>query len=135
MLHLTFYHGGTCIVLPKFDLPKALDAVQKYKCTVSSTYGTRLLFALARFIADEERRRSLLSSFRQLRSRSRSTRSSTSTTSRLFVSGPHITSAGRQALTRESGSGYILCGAAPLSADLQQALQARLKGKTYVVQG
>lgn len=35
MLHLTFYHGGTCVVLPKFDLPTALNAVQKYKCTVS----------------------------------------------------------------------------------------------------
>lgn len=43
MLHLTFYHGGTCIVLPKFDLPKALDAVQKYKCTVSSTKAASVL--------------------------------------------------------------------------------------------
>lgn len=30
---------------------------------------------------------------------------------------------------------YILCGAAPLSSELQQALAARLKGQTYVVQG
>lgn len=30
---------------------------------------------------------------------------------------------------------YILSGAAPLSADLQQAVSDRLKGKTKVVQG
>ncbi|BGP50499.1 hypothetical protein JCM10450v2_006418 [Rhodotorula kratochvilovae] len=35
MLHLTFYNGGTCVVLPKFDLPKALESVQKYKCTTA----------------------------------------------------------------------------------------------------
>lgn len=34
MLHLTFYNGGTCVVLPKFDLVKALESVQKFKCTV-----------------------------------------------------------------------------------------------------
>ena len=36
MLHLTLYNGGTCVVLSRFDLVKALESVQKYKCTVRS---------------------------------------------------------------------------------------------------
>ncbi|TKA52072.1 hypothetical protein B0A53_04732 [Rhodotorula sp. CCFEE 5036] len=90
MLHLTFYHGGTCVVLPKFDLPTALNAVQKYKCT-SALVVPPIALALAKHpIVDQYD----LTSLR-----------------------------------------YILCGAAPLSAELQEALAARLKGRTYVVQG
>ncbi|BGP57163.1 hypothetical protein JCM8202_005399 [Rhodotorula sphaerocarpa] len=90
MLHLTFYHGGTCVVLPKFDLPKALEAVQKFKCS-SALIVPPIALALAKHpLVDKYDLRSLR---------------------------------------------YILCGAAPLSADLQQALYARLKGQTHVVQG
>ncbi|BGP02219.1 phenylacetyl-CoA ligase [Rhodotorula toruloides] len=90
MLHLTFFHGGTCVVLPKFDLPMALDSVQKYKCTTALLVPPIALAIAKHPIVDKYD----LSSLR-----------------------------------------YILCGAAPLSADLQEAVSQRLKGKTKVFQG
>ncbi|GAA5850345.1 hypothetical protein JCM3766R1_004318 [Sporobolomyces carnicolor] len=35
VLHLTLYNGGTLCILPKFELPVALDLVQKYRCTAA----------------------------------------------------------------------------------------------------
>lgn len=35
LLHQTLYNGGTVILLPKFDLEKFCEAVQKYKATVA----------------------------------------------------------------------------------------------------
>ncbi|GAA5886899.1 hypothetical protein JCM16303_006753 [Sporobolomyces ruberrimus] len=90
VLHLTLYNGGTMCILPKFDLPVALDLVQKYKCTAACLVPPIVLGIAKHPIVDKYD----LSSLR-----------------------------------------YILSGAAPLSADLQAAASARLKGKTKVVQG
>ncbi|GAA6005070.1 acyl--CoA ligase [Rhodotorula paludigena] len=90
MLHLTFYNGGTCVVLPKFDLVKALESVQKFKCTTALVVPPIALALAKHPIVDKFD----LTSLR-----------------------------------------YILCGAAPLSADLENALYDRLKGRTRVFQG
>ncbi|GAA6006146.1 hypothetical protein JCM11491_002048 [Sporobolomyces phaffii] len=89
-LHLTLYNGGTMTILPKFDLPLALDLVQKYKCTAACLVPPIVLGIAKHPIVDKYD----LSSLR-----------------------------------------YILSGAAPLSADLQDAVSKRLKGRTKVVQG
>ncbi|GAA5930753.1 hypothetical protein JCM3775_003857 [Rhodotorula graminis] len=90
MIHLTFYNGGTCVVLPKFDLVKALESVQKYKCTTALVVPPIALALAKHPIVDKFD----LSTLR-----------------------------------------YILCGAAPLSAELEGALHKRLKGRTLVFQG
>ncbi|GAA6013671.1 hypothetical protein JCM10207_004812 [Rhodosporidiobolus poonsookiae] len=35
MFHLTIYNGGTLVILPKFVLKDALEAIQRYKCTTA----------------------------------------------------------------------------------------------------
>ncbi|BGP18670.1 hypothetical protein JCM10213_002914 [Rhodosporidiobolus nylandii] len=90
MLHLTLHNGGTLVLLPKFDLVQALEAIQTYSCT-SALIVPPIALGLAKHpIVDEYD----LSSLR-----------------------------------------FILSGAAPLSADLQQAVFKRLGGRTPVVQG
>ncbi|GAA5974727.1 hypothetical protein JCM11641_007242 [Rhodosporidiobolus odoratus] len=35
MLHTTLHNNGTLVILPKFELQPALEAIQKYKCTTA----------------------------------------------------------------------------------------------------
>ncbi|GAA5823842.1 hypothetical protein JCM11251_003318 [Rhodosporidiobolus azoricus] len=87
-LHLNLYNGGTLVILPKFDLVQALEAIQKYKISTALIVPPIALALAKHPIVDKYD----LSSLR-----------------------------------------FILSGAAPLSANLQQAVAARLK--TKVVQG
>ncbi|GAA5915766.1 hypothetical protein JCM6882_003851 [Rhodosporidiobolus microsporus] len=89
MLHLHLYNGGKLIILPKFDLVQALEAIQRYKCTTALIVPPVALALAKHPLVDKYD----LSSLR-----------------------------------------FILSGAAPLSAGLQQALAARLK-PVKVVQG
>ncbi|GAA6028987.1 hypothetical protein JCM8097_001539 [Rhodosporidiobolus ruineniae] len=88
MLHSTIYNGGTLVLLPKFELVPALEAIQKYKCSTALIVPPVALALAKHPIVDKYD----LSSLR-----------------------------------------FILSGAAPLSASLQEAVASRLK--TKVVQG
>ncbi|GAA6013673.1 hypothetical protein JCM10207_004813 [Rhodosporidiobolus poonsookiae] len=80
--HLTLYNGGTLVILPKFDLVQALEAIQKHKCTTALVVPPVALALAKHPVVDKYD----LSSLR-----------------------------------------FILSGAAPLSADLQQAVTKRLR--------
>lgn len=86
----TIANGGTIVSMPKFELAKFCDTVQRYQCT-SSFIVPPIALGLAKhpMVNDYD-----LSSLR-----------------------------------------FLICGAAPLSAALQESLRIKLKGKTAVLQG